>query len=149
MPPRGYVRTAPVAIEIYSDKVTYYKKGKQDRRVRAAIYEERMEGGSGNGNTPRNPADIAHIYLENIPIKLQVEKLKPRGTVTFRIGERIEGGLTEIGGNRALQYAYDDNGTYLGYAYPKGTLERLAALREAASRWRLSTTAAISQAMAM
>ena len=131
VPPRGYVRTAPVAIEIYSDKVTYYKEGKQDRRVRAAIYEERMEGGSGNGNTPRNPADIAHIYVENIPIKLQVEKLKPRGTVTFRIGERIEGGLTEIGGNRALQYAYDDNGTYLGYAYPKGTLERLAALREA------------------
>ena len=50
--------------------------------------------------------------------------------MTFRIGKRIEGSLTEIGGNPELEYAYS-NGTYLGYAYPKGTLERLMALKKA------------------
>ena len=131
VPPRGYVRTAPVAIEIYSDKVTYYKEGNRDERVHAAIYEDRPDGVKGNGNKPQDRADTAQIYVENVPIKLQVEKLKKEGTVTFRIGDRIEGTLTEIGGNPSLQYAYDNNGQYLGYAYPKGTLEKLVALKEA------------------
>ena len=137
VPPRGYVRTAPVAIEIYSDKITYYKEGNRDQRVHAAIYEDRPDGSSGTGNQSRDAVRTAQIYVENIPIKLQVEKRKPEGTVTFQIGERIEGSITEIGGNPALQYAYDDNGLYLGYAYPKGTLERLEALREAGEQVEL------------
>ena len=116
VPPRGYVRTAPVAIEIYSDKVTYYKEGNRDERVHAAIYEDRPDGVKGNGNKPQDRAGTAQIYVENVPIKLQVEKLKKEGTVTFKIGDRIEGTLTEIGGNPSLQYAYDNNGQYLGYA---------------------------------
>ena len=137
VPPKGYVRTAPVAIEIYSDKITYYKEGNRDQRVHAAIYEDRPDGASGTGNQSRDAVRTAQIYVENIPIKLQVEKRKPKGTVTFQIGERIEGSITEIGGNPALQYAYDDNGLYLGYAYPKGTLERLEALREAGEQVEL------------
>lgn len=131
IPPKGYVRTAPIAIEIYSDKVTYYKEGKKEQRIHAAIYEDHQEHMKANRNPIQNPTNTAQIYVENTPIQLQVEKLKKEGTVTFRIGERIEGSITEIGQNPALQYAYDDNGVYLGYAYPKGTLERLAALKEA------------------
>lgn len=125
IPPRGYVRTAPIAIEVYSDQVTYYKEGSKDQRVRAAVYEEAAEGSQGKENESQ-----AQIYVENVPIKLQVEKLKKTGEVTFRIGERVDGSLTEIGGNPQLEYAYS-NGIYLGYAYPKGTLERLQALKEA------------------
>ena len=128
VPPKGYVRTAPIAIEIYSDGVTYYKEGKKDQRVRAAIYEKPADGIRGSGNQPKE--DTAQIYVENTPIKLQVEKRKETGEVTFRIGERVDGSLTEIGGNPQLEYAYL-NGVYLGYAYPKGTLERLQALKEA------------------
>lgn len=68
--------------------------------------------------------------MENAPIKLQVEKIKKNGTVTFQVGTRIEGTLTEIGGNPDLEYAYQ-NGQYLGYAYEKGTLESLKALKKA------------------
>lgn len=68
--------------------------------------------------------------VENAPIKLQVEKIKKNGTVTFQVGTRIEGTLTEIGGNPDLEYAYQ-NGQYLGYAYEKGTLESLKALKKA------------------
>lgn len=130
VPPSGYVRTAPIAIEIYSDKVSYYKEGSKDVRVHAAIYEESPEGAEGNLNKPQDRADVAQIYVENTPIKLQVEKIKKTGTVTFRIGTRIEGSMAEIGGNDNLEYAYS-NGQYLGYAWEKGTLETLQALKEA------------------
>lgn len=73
---------------------------------------------------------MARIQVENAPIKLQVEKIKKNGTVTFQVGTRIEGTLTEIGGNPDLEYAYQ-NGQYLGYAYEKGTLESLKALKKA------------------
>lgn len=136
VPPRGYVRTAPIAVEIYSDKVTYYKEGHKDQRVHAAIYEKEADGIRGNGNKLQDKGDVAQIYVENIPIKLQVEKLKETGEVTFRVGERVEGSLTEIGGDPQLEYAYS-NGVYLGYAYPKGTLERLAALKEAGEQVEL------------
>ena len=130
VPPSGYVRTAPMAIEIYSDKVSYYKEGSKDARVHAAIYEEVPEGAAGNLNKPQDQADVAQIYVENTPIKLQVEKIKETGDVTFRIGTRIEGSLAEIGGNDNLEYAYS-NGQYLGYAWEKGTLEKLQALKDA------------------
>lgn len=124
VPPRGYVRTKPIAVEVYSDAVSYYKEGDRDERVHAAIYEYVPDGADGD------PMSLAQIFVENVPIKLEVSKLKPSGTVTFRIGERIEGSLTEIGGDPRLEYVYR-NGVYQGYAYVKGTLERLKALKAA------------------
>lgn len=128
--PAGYVRTRPVAIEVYSDKISYYKEGNKDKRVIAAMYEYPSDHQTANGTKPQDTVNVARIYAENAPIKLEVQKQKPVGKVTFRIGKRIEGSLTEIGGNPELEYAYS-NGTYLGYAYPKGTLERLMALKKA------------------
>lgn len=128
--PAGYVRTKPVAIEVYSDKISYYKEGNKDKRVIAAMYEYPSDHQTANGTKPQDTVNVARIYAENAPIKLEVQKQKPAGKVTFRIGKRIEGSLTEIGGNPELEYAYS-NGTYLGYAYPKGTLERLMALKKA------------------
>ena len=101
IPPRGYVRTAPIAVEIYSDQVSYYEEGKREQRVLAAVYEDGKNGESEDKKTSEK-AGTAQIYVENIPIKLKVEKLKKKGTVTFEIGERIDGSLTEIGGNPAL-----------------------------------------------
>lgn len=137
IPPRGYVRTAPIAVEIYSDQISYYKEGKKDKRVLAAVYEDERHTAEEDRNSEQKSIDSAQIYVENVPIKLKVEKLKKKGTVTFQIGERIDGSLTEIGGNPALQYAYNDNGVYLGYAYPKGTLERLSALKMAGEQVKL------------
>ena len=133
IPPMGYVRTAPVAVEIYSDEVSYYKEGNRDKRVLAAVYEEPADGVNGNKNKPQDTGQTAQIYVENTPIKLKVGKIKPKGDVTFRVGGRVEGSLTEIGGNPELEYAYAD-GRYLGYAYEKGTLERLKALKDAGER---------------
>lgn len=128
VPPRGYVRTKPIAIEIYSDKVTYYKEGNKDARVHAVIYEEALE--SEQKNQPKRKIDFAQIYVENTPIKLRIEKVKPNGSVSFKIGTRVEGSLIELSDNPKLEYAYA-NGQYLGYAYERGTLERLKAMKDA------------------
>ena len=128
--PRGYTRSKPIALEIYSDKVEYYKEGNKDERVAAALYEYPSDHLTAHGNKPQDITTVAKVNVENTPIKLQVEKVKKPGTVTFKIGKRIEGSLTEIGGNPNLEYAYA-NGQYLGYAYIKGTLERLKNLKDA------------------
>lgn len=39
-PPAGYLRTAPIAIEIYSDKISYYMNGDKNNKVIATIYED-------------------------------------------------------------------------------------------------------------
>jgi len=38
--PTGYSRTKPIAIEVYSDGVTYYLNGNIEARVKATVYEE-------------------------------------------------------------------------------------------------------------
>lgn len=122
-PPAGYVRTKPVAIEIYSDQTTYYQDGKRDKRVAAAIYENKVLD-----------EDTARIYVGNTPIRLEVSKIKEAAkTVTYQTETRVEGTELELKqryGAENLEFAYK-NGTYLGYAWFKGTLESLLARKEA------------------
>lgn len=140
--PAGYVRTKPIAIEIYSDKVTYYKEGKRQERVAAAIYEygkaQNQVQKEEQKNEPKE--NLARIYVENAPTRLKVEKQKeaslesanttPDKTVTWKVSTRVDGTLVQIGGNPDYEYAYQ-NGEYQGYAWQKGTLEYLNSLKEA------------------
>lgn len=138
--PSGYARSAPVAVEIYSDKVSYYKEGNKDARVLAAIYTDVADNPTANANKPQDVVAAARIYVENEPIKLTVEKLKESSvqtakttedkSVTYKVSGRVDGSLTQIGGNADYVYAYE-NGVYLGYAWKKGTLEILAARKAA------------------
>lgn len=41
-PPLGYVRSKPVAIEVYSDKTTYYADGDMYAKVKAVRYESNL-----------------------------------------------------------------------------------------------------------
>jgi len=121
--PAGYVRTKPVAIEIYSDQTTYYQDGKRDERVAAAIYENKVLD-----------EDTARIYVGNTPIRLEVSKIKDAAkTVTYQTETRVEGTELELKqryGAENLEFGYK-NGTYLGYAWFKGTLESLQARKKA------------------
>ena len=156
--PAGYARSKPIAVEIYSDRVSYYRRGERDSRVAAAVYESVRPDGKAsatdaggqtaqeNGNSAdrqtaqgnennADTADVARIYVENTPTQLSVEKLKEaagesRTTVTFRVSGRVDGSLAQIGGNPDYEYAYQ-NGVYMGYAWKKGTLEYLSALKNA------------------
>jgi hypothetical protein len=121
-PPSGYVRTKPVAIEIYSDQTTYYLDGNRDERVAAAIYENKDL-----------KEDTARIYVGNTPIRLEVSKIKDSAkTVTYQTETRVEGTELELKqrhGIENLEFGYK-NGTYLGYGWFKGTLEALQARKE-------------------
>ncbi|NBH70864.1 hypothetical protein D3Z51_02230 [Clostridiaceae bacterium] len=139
-PPSGYVRSRPVALEIYSDKVTYYKEGDRDRRVAAAVYEEGSSKDTLAVTQTQSVKAAARVYVENPPIKLTVEKKKEASfrtanttkdkTVTYKVSGRVDGRLVDIGNNPDYIYAYK-NGQYLGYAWRKGTLEYLAARKKA------------------
>ncbi|WP_394524838.1 SpaA isopeptide-forming pilin-related protein [Lacrimispora sp. JR3] len=126
-PPAGYVRTKPVAIEVYSDKTTYYLDGNRDKRVAAAIYENQ-----GENETLKE--DTARIYVANTPIRLEVSKIKDSNqTVTYKTDTRLEGTELELKkkyGMENLEFAYK-NGTYLGYAWYKGTIETLQSRKDA------------------
>lgn len=137
--PAGYTRTKPMAIEIYSDKVSYYKEGNRQDKVLATVYEKLTEHPSKNRNKPEDYQDLARIYVENAPIKLSIEKRKESSIntadttkdkmVTWKISGRIDGTLAQIGGNENYEYAYL-HGDYQGYGWKKGTLEYLQALKE-------------------
>ena len=139
--PAGYVRSKPIAVEVYSDKVTYYKEAEKDNRVLAAMYDYSADNPTTNGNKPQDLVHVARINVENTPIKLTVEKVKESSqnsadttadkTVTYKVSGRVDGPLVEIGNDETLVYAYNENGEYLGYAWKKGTLENLAARRAA------------------
>ena len=127
-PPAGYVRTVPVAIEVYSDRTTYYLDGNRDHRVAAAIYEDKIgEGAQGITN-------IARIYVGNTPVRLEISKIKDTDkTVTYKTNTRLEGTELELKqkyGTENLEFAYK-TGIYLGYAWYKGTLEYLESRKAA------------------
>ncbi len=121
-PPAGYVRTEPVAIEVYSDRTTYYLDGNRDNRVVAAIYEDKR------GEGPQGITNIARIYVGNTPVRMEISKIKDsEQTITYITNTRLEGTVLELKqkhGTENLEFAYK-NGTYLGYAWYKGTLEYL------------------------
>lgn len=120
--PAGYVRSDPVAVEIYSDKVTYYSEG------------QRKEA-------PQFPDDgKSELFIEDEPIKLTVEKVKESSaessdknsgkTVTYRYSGRVDGSINELSDKSNFVYAFNDSGNYQGYAWKKGTLEYLARIKE-------------------
>ena len=75
-PPAGYARSKPIAIEVYSDKITYYKEGAKDNRVLAVVYEDDADHQTTNANKPEDKVNVAQVYVENTPIRLEVEKVK-------------------------------------------------------------------------
>lgn len=130
--PAGYVRSRPVAVEIYSDEIAYYLNGISDNRVLAAIYED---GTETNKDKPQDRGDTAGIYLNNTPIRLEVTKKKPEeDMVTYELKGRLEGSITELKGRYGLEnleLACTASGKYLGYGWKKGFLDSLKKKQEA------------------
>ncbi|MEG0813810.1 MAG: SpaA isopeptide-forming pilin-related protein [Clostridium sp.] len=127
-PPSGYVRSKPVAIEIYSDQVTYYMDGNRDRRVRSPIYEYDISKENDVGETAR-------VSIHNPPICLEVSKVKPdEKLMNFELVGRREGSLIELQaayGLENMELAYNASKKFLGYGWKKGFLDSLKAKQAA------------------
>lgn len=121
-PTSGYVRTKPIALEVYSDKVTYYLDGADGNRVTSTIYKE-------------DAGDTARIYVNNTAVRLEVNKIKTTDTTTtYETKTRYEGTALQLKnkyGAENLEFAYNHSGKYLGYGWKKGTLEYLVSRKEA------------------
>ena len=108
------------------------------------------DGTIPNGNKPQDLADTARVYVGNTPIRLEVSKVKtdigsheglaPKNTdadmedtVTYKYSGRIDGteaDLIQKYGIDAIELAYNESNTYLGYGWLKGTLEILEKRKE-------------------
>lgn len=66
--PDGYVTGKPVAIEIYSDQVFYYKNGDSNDRVRAELVA--LPG------YMEEAADLWQIEIENMPTEISIHKIE-------------------------------------------------------------------------
>ena len=102
--PEGYVRTKPIAVEVYSDEVTYYRDGERGQRVAAAVYREMVTRISSNGEAVQNPdgtkpngnkpqdRGMCADYVGNTPIRLEIAKVKQEETeILFELSDRREG----------------------------------------------------------
>ena len=158
--PAGYTKSRPIAVEIYSDEVTYYRNGHRDSRVAAAIYEEPIrrtsdngeeivnpDGTKPNGNKPQDRGDVARVSVENIPIRLEVQKKKQEEKeICSELNGRLEGSITELDARFGLEnlvLAYNSGGNYLGYGWPKGYLEGLEARKRAGEKLELLYEASV------
>lgn len=146
--PAGYVRSRPVAVELYSNEIAYYLNGSGDNRVVAAVYEENVtrtqdngeeytnpDSKKPNGNKAQDKGATARIYLNNTPIRLEVAKIKPdEDMVPYELKGRLEGSITELKGRYGLEnveLACNASGKYLGYGWKKGFLDSLKKKQEA------------------
>ncbi len=90
-PPAGYARSKPVALEIYSDRITYYQNGEQDSRVLAAVYEDDADEQTTYRTKPQDQIHTARVYLENEPIRLKVEKKAAQAEAGESVKEHTAG----------------------------------------------------------
>ena len=63
----------------------------------AALYEEAVTGTLDTG-------DVARLYLNNTPIRLEMTKAKPdEDKVKYELNGRLEGSITELKGRYGLE----------------------------------------------
>ena len=131
-PPAGYVRTKPVAIEIYSDKISYYLDGDRDNRVAPPFTRTRRVRGRRELKT--RPESMWVIPRSVWRSRRSRSRIRLSLTKQIRGSREPRGGTGEKYGKENLEYAYK-NGRYLGYAWYKGDA---GIFRKSESVWRAS-----------
>ena len=135
--PSGYVRSGPVAVEIYSDRILY-SGGWTEEKTAASVYGYEQDP---KGIHPKNVTDTARIYAENTATILEVSKTKTIDTTRgMKVSGRVEGTISELRaqyGLENLDLAYDHAGIYQGFGWKKGTLEILEERKHAGERVEL------------
>lgn len=108
--PPGYVKSKPIAFEIYSDQVTYYHNGDQSDRREAKRYQYMVP--------LKQPKviDVAQIYVENKPSRIELHKVEA-GDKTFEY--RVTGDEAQLKKRGDVELKYLPNGEFAGYGYAR------------------------------
>ncbi|XBX10707.1 SpaA isopeptide-forming pilin-related protein (plasmid) [Enterocloster clostridioformis] len=108
--PAGYVKSRPVAFEVYSDAVSYYPEGSQTSET-APRYQYVKEI-TPDGNTLLE--DTSQIKVYDKPTHIQVHKVETGSeTLTYR----VEGSEEELKARGDVTLYYEPNGEFAGYGY--------------------------------
>lgn len=77
--PSGYIKSDPVAFEVYSDEVAYYYNGKQDDRRTARQYQYAIP-------FTDTKMTVSQIIVEDEPTRIEIHKTEGgAGTKTFEV----------------------------------------------------------------
>ena len=121
-PPEGYVRSNPIAIEVYSDLVEYYEDGDAGKKVPAVKYQ--YVKAIGKDGKPIME-DMHQMVVKDRPIRVEIHKVEQgTDTITYR-GEGDEVQLKERGD---VVLYYWPNGEYAGYGYATKTYDEWSAI---------------------
>lgn len=121
-PPEGYVRSKPIAIEVYSDSVEYYDDGEPDKKIPAVKYQYvKVIGNDGKPVVE----DMHQMFVKDQPIHVEIHKVESGSdTITYMVrGEEEQ--LKKRGD--VLLY-YWPNGEYAGYGYATKTFEEWSSI---------------------
>ena len=124
-PPTGYVRSGPVAVEIYSDRILYSGGWTEGKTAAAVTGTSRIRMES-----TRKMSRILPEYMRKIPQTiLEISKTKAIDSIRgMKVSGRVEGTISELRAQYRLEnldLAYNHAGTYQGFGWKKGTLEML------------------------
>ncbi len=138
--PAGYVRSKPIPVEVYSDRIVYYPNGDMEKTA-AVTFENDLDSAVGS-NAENSKETIGHdtarIYVHDKATSLEVSKIKtPASYSGMKLSGRVEGSIVELDsryGLENLELGYNSSGTYLGFGWKKGFLEYLENRKAAGER---------------
>ncbi len=92
-PPSGYVRSKPIAVEVYSDRVSYNSEESQARKA-AVSYGNYLKE---DGTLGEKELETVRIYVNDTATSLEVSKVKTSDSYRgMKISGRVEGSITEL-----------------------------------------------------
>jgi len=116
-PPEGYVRSKPIAIEVYSDQVEYYEDGDPGKKVPAVKYQYVKAIGK-DGKTVME--DMHQMVVKDQPIHVEIHKVEQGSdTITYR----VQGDEEQLKKRGDVLLYYWPNGEYAGYGYATKTYD--------------------------
>jgi len=121
-PPEGYVRSKPIAIEVYSNQVEYYEDGDQGKRVPAVKYQ--YVKAIGKDGKPVME-DMHQMVVKDQPIHVEIHKVEQGSdTITYR----VQGDEEQLKKRGDVLLYYWPNGEYAGYGYATKTYDEWSAV---------------------
>ncbi|XBX07584.1 SpaA isopeptide-forming pilin-related protein [Enterocloster clostridioformis] len=121
-PPEGYVRSRPIAIEVYSDLVEYYEDGDAGKKVPAVKYQ--YVKAIGKDGKPVME-DMHQMVVKDQPIHLEIHKVEQGDdTITYQ----VHGDEKQLKERGDVILYYWPNGEYAGYGYATKTYDEWSAI---------------------
>lgn len=107
--PKGYLKSKPIAFEVYSDQVTYYENGGQETRIQAKQYQYMVPLSTGK---PPARIEVSQIPVRNTPTHIEIHKVEG-GEET--LSYTVRGDQKQLEARGDVNIVKHESGDYAGY----------------------------------